>query len=489
MTEQDVVINAPSNMRPENFTDVIGQPFVQGLGKQIGKGIVSGQGYILSGPKGCGKTTTARIIAKSLNCLDRDDQTGNPCGVCKNCVSIDKKMNPHVREINAALNRGIGDIKEILHSIKTGVRDGYLVIIFDEAHQLTKEAFSALLKPIEEPKQNIIFIFTTTNFDAIPDTIKSRLTFIPIIPLKDEDLRTVIRNVISAGIEEGVDDWNNITEEDIESAISTAAGSPRQAITNASGIVFHGVSQSASMGDITPIVDGFIDGDVVSVLSEVTFLLDEWDAIDPAYLVSQIMNDLLRIMKNDQVKNPFSTAKSLSSLALLHSDMKTSIQTSILAAKIASCVCPFEGHDGGNASSDGGKKKTVKKYHTPTTESSNEKTIRKTNEDADKNHNHSQTKRNSDNIIHNEIQKVKITESSNLDDVIAFILNNEQFEEIITDELYDVLDSEELSRLSFDNGNLLVEVRQGDPDVFKKILSQIIENVVVADAQDPWDVH
>lgn len=474
---EDVVINVPSYMRPRNFTDVIGQPFVQGLGRKIGKGVVSGQGYILSGPKGCGKTTTARIIAKSLNCERRDKSTGNPCGKCKQCLSIDNNTNPLVREVNAALNRGIGDIKEMLQSIKTGVRSGYLVIIFDEAHQLTKEAFSALLKPIEEPKENIIFIFTTTNFDAIPDTIKSRLTLIPIIPLKDADLREVVCNTIQRGVEEGNDDWSDITEKDIDDAVSMASGSPRQAITNVSGIVFHGVSQNAAMGDITDVVEGFIQGDVVKVLSEVTHVMEEWESVDPSYFVSQIINSLLDIMKQDKVIHPLSCAQSLASLAVLNSELSSSIQHNILASRIASCVHPFDNTE---------KDKPIK----------HNKEIKKSQKTAQvsKGNNRMNTPR--DDVKSNTpqapttvINKVRVTATSDLDDVIAYILNNDIYQDFIPDEVYEVLDSEELSSISFDNGNLLVEIAEGDPKEFKSTLSNLIENVKVVHRNNVWDVY
>ena len=493
----DTIVNVPTLLRPQTFDDIVGQKFAQGVGKQIGKGIISGQGYLLAGPKGCGKTTTARIIAKAVNCENRSPD-GNPCNECAQCTTIDRNVNPRVREINAARNRGIGEVKELLSSIKTGVRDGYLVIIFDEAHQLTKEAFSVLLKPIEEHAENIIFIMTTTNPESIPDTIVSRMNIIPIIPLDDEHMHTVLQHAIQNGIQQGLSGWDNITDGDIQYAISSAGGSPRQGLTTLSGIIVHGVSQGGSMGEVGGILNAFKAGDVVSVVTETSELLDTWDTPDPNYLVTVIINSLLQDIKNDNVNNPHIVALSVAKLAQLQGNLNNAIQGSVLVAKIASCV--VEPHDIPvsevfSTSDTGISKKSVGKTSRNSAGSVNKKKSYSTygtsrNHDVQKED--KQQEKKSDNnknpVNTHNARKIKVTQSTNINKLIYLLLNNDKFSDVINDDLFDVLNDEDKSEIYFDNGNLVVKVKNGgDVTTYNNALSQIISNIVVIGA-DVWDV-
>ena len=159
--------------RPQNFSELIGQEHVQ---KTLTNAIETGRlahGYIFSGQRGTGKTTVARILARCLNCIQ--GPTPNPCGVCSSCLEIAAGNSVDVIEIDAASNRGINEMREVRENVRyRPARDRYKVFIVDEAHQITKEAFNALLKTLEEPPEWTVFILCTTEANEIPNTIASR---------------------------------------------------------------------------------------------------------------------------------------------------------------------------------------------------------------------------------------------------------------------------------------------------------------------------
>jgi len=159
--------------RPQDFGELIGQEHVQ---KTISNAIKSNRiahGYIFSGQRGTGKTTVARILARCLNCIN--GPTAQPCGICSSCVEISAGNSVDVIEIDAASNRGINEMREIRENVRyRPARDRYKIFIVDEAHQITKEAFNALLKTLEEPPEWVVFILCTTEAYEIPNTIASR---------------------------------------------------------------------------------------------------------------------------------------------------------------------------------------------------------------------------------------------------------------------------------------------------------------------------
>ena len=163
----------PRKYRPSTFKEVIGQEHITETIKNAIKTGKVAHAYIFAGPRGVGKTTTARIIAKALNCESRVD--GEPCNNCPSCESINKGAFPDVIEIDAASNRGIDQIRELRETVFYSPAQGkYKVYIIDEFHMLTKEAFNALLKTLEEPPSHVVFILATTELDKIPATILSR---------------------------------------------------------------------------------------------------------------------------------------------------------------------------------------------------------------------------------------------------------------------------------------------------------------------------
>jgi len=159
--------------RPQTFNDVAGQePVVRTLVNAIGQGRI-GHAFLFAGPRGVGKTSVARILAKSLNC--EKGPTATPCNICPNCREITEGTSMDVREIDGASNRGIDEIRELRENIKFApATSKYKIYIIDEVHMLTREAFNALLKTLEEPPGHVIFIFATTENHKVPATILSR---------------------------------------------------------------------------------------------------------------------------------------------------------------------------------------------------------------------------------------------------------------------------------------------------------------------------
>ena len=186
--------------RPQTFDDLLGQDaLVQTLTNAIKNNRLH-HAYILTGIRGVGKTTTARIIAKALNCTGKDGQGGptiKPCGMCENCKAIAAGRHIDVMELDAASRTGVDDIREILDGVRykpTNAR--YKIYIIDEVHMLSKNAFNALLKTLEEPPSHVKFIFATTEIRKVPITVLSRCQRFDLQRLSIEDLMTLFTRIL-----------------------------------------------------------------------------------------------------------------------------------------------------------------------------------------------------------------------------------------------------------------------------------------------------
>jgi len=161
--------------RPQTFEEVYSQDHITRILKNSILQDRIGQAYLFTGTRGVGKTSMARIFAKSLNCLSEDKPTVKPCNKCSNCIDITNSASPDVVEIDGASNTGVDDIRELQKELMYAPTNSrYKIFIIDEVHMLSKSAFNALLKTLEEPPRNVIFIFATTEPQKILPTIISR---------------------------------------------------------------------------------------------------------------------------------------------------------------------------------------------------------------------------------------------------------------------------------------------------------------------------
>ena len=208
--------------RPSTFDEVAGQEhIVRTLKNALATGKLA-HAYLFAGPRGTGKTTMAKLLAKALNC---DEGIGHQCNECKNCTAIIEGTHPDVLELDAASNNGVDEIRDLIDKVKYGTILGrYKVYIIDEVHMLSTGAFNALLKTLEEPPEHVIFILATTEPHKILPTILSRCQRYDFTKLSDQDIKNRLKAVLE---KEGVD----YNEDAIDIIISLADGGMRDALS------------------------------------------------------------------------------------------------------------------------------------------------------------------------------------------------------------------------------------------------------------------
>jgi DNA polymerase-3 subunit gamma/tau len=235
--------------RPTDFTGLIGQEaLVRTLSNAFATGRIA-HAFMLTGVRGVGKTTTARIIARALNCIGPDgkrkEPTIHPCGVCEPCVSISESRNVDVQEMDAASRTGIDDIREIIEGVRYApVAARYKVYIIDEVHMLSKQAFNGLLKTLEEPPPHVKFVFATTEIRKVPVTVLSRC--------QRFDLRRIDSAELAAYLAKLADKEKVKIEEDALALIARAAeGSARDSLSLLDQAIAHNGGSGAEGESIT----------------------------------------------------------------------------------------------------------------------------------------------------------------------------------------------------------------------------------------------
>ena len=285
--------------RPSDFTGLIGQEaLVRTLSNAFATGRIA-HAFMLTGVRGVGKTTTARIIARALNCIGPDGKrtapTVHPCGVCDACVTIAESRNVDVQEMDAASHTGIDDVREIIEGVRYAPASArYKVYIIDEVHMLSKQAFNGLLKTLEEPPPHVKFIFATTEIRKVPVTILSRC--------QRFDLRRIDSPELSAWLA-GIAEKENVKIEEgaLHLVVRAAEGSARDALSLLDQAIAHGEGAAiradtirdmlglADRGRVLDLFEKIMGGEIALALTDLKSLYDS--GADPL----AVMQDLLEI--------------------------------------------------------------------------------------------------------------------------------------------------------------------------------------------------
>ena len=278
MSDQPAYQVLARKYRPETFADLVGQDaMVRTLRNAFAADRIA-SAFIMTGIRGTGKTTTARIIAKGMNCIGPDGTSGpttDPCGVCEHCQAIMEGRHVDVMEMDAASRTGVGDIREIIDSVHYRAASArFKIYIIDEVHMLSRNAFNALLKTLEEPPEHVKFIFATTEIRQVPVTVLSRC--------QRFDLRRIEPEVQIALLRKIADSENAQISDDALALITRAAeGSARDATSLLDQAISHGAGETsadqvramlglADRGRVLDLFDMILRGDAASALTELS---------------------------------------------------------------------------------------------------------------------------------------------------------------------------------------------------------------------------
>ena len=275
--------------RPQSLENLVGQEHIKKtLTSAIELGKIS-HAYLFTGPRGTGKTSTARILAKSLNC--KNGPTVHPCGECESCRDITNSIPIDVIEIDAASNRKVEDAQNLLEKIQyVPVNGKYKIYIIDEVHMLTNHAFNALLKTLEEPPENVIFILATTEVHKVLDTIKSRCQRFDFRRITTDDIVKHLRYISD---NEGI----KITDDALFVIAKNSAGGMRDSISLLDQLSILGISKEITVDDVNSIL-GRISFDVLKNLSSKIIDSKPSEAIEILNDIYNSGNEPLQILTN-----------------------------------------------------------------------------------------------------------------------------------------------------------------------------------------------
>ncbi|WP_438271048.1 DNA polymerase III subunit gamma/tau [Shimia thalassica] len=264
--------------RPETFVDLVGQTAMVRTLKNAFEADRIAQAFVMTGIRGTGKTTTARIIAKGMNCIGPDGNGGpttEPCGECEHCKAIMEGRHVDVMEMDAASRTGVNDIREIIDSVHYRAASArYKIYIIDEVHMLSTSAFNALLKTLEEPPAHVKFIFATTEIRKVPVTVLSRCQRFDLRRIEPEDQIALLRKIATAESAE-------ITDEALALITRAAEGSARDATSLLDQAISHGAGETtadqvramlglADRGRVLDLFDMIMKGDAAAALFELS---------------------------------------------------------------------------------------------------------------------------------------------------------------------------------------------------------------------------
>jgi DNA polymerase-3 subunit gamma/tau len=269
--------------RPGRFDELRGQDHVvRALRSAVRDNRVS-HAYLFSGPRGTGKTSSARILAKALNCEAPVD--GEPCGVCPSCVEISQGNSLNVHELDAASNNGVDAMRDLVAHAGLGTPGRWKVYIVDEVHMLSTAAANALLKTLEEPPGHVVFVLATTDPQKVPPTIRSRTQHLEFRLLGADTLHDLLESVnAEAGL--------NVDEASLEAAVRRGRGSARDALSALDQVVASG-SADAARPELAGLLDTLAEADVAQTLVSLNALLaGGWG---PQHLATELIDDLRQV--------------------------------------------------------------------------------------------------------------------------------------------------------------------------------------------------
>ena len=293
--------------RPRRFSEVKGQDHVvRALRTSVAEGR-EGQAYLFSGPRGTGKTTSARILAKVLNC--ENPQDGEPCCECESCLAVERGVSYDVHELDAASNNGVDAMRDLIEKASLGTPGRHKVYILDEVHMLSRAAEAALLKTLEEPPPHVVFVLATTDPQKMSDTIRSRTQHLQFHLLPADTLAEHVRWVAAdAGLE--------MSEAALEQALSRGGGSARDTLS-ALELLANTGDEGMQVVPLDEFVESMIDRDPGHALTVIAHAIS--GGMDPRTLTEELIaflrNGFLALMAPELVQVPSNRLDALAAQA------------------------------------------------------------------------------------------------------------------------------------------------------------------------------